>query len=86
MKVDVVVCDEIEKGDCVLFNLGYIFGYVIEVCMGYGNWLYGEGVVVGMLEVVEFFCILGNIFEFDVVCFEKLIVCVVLLMMLLDGM
>lgn len=52
LKVEVVVVDECEIGLCVLLNLGYIFGYVIEVEMGYGNWLYGEVVVVGMVMVV----------------------------------
>lgn len=49
LKVEVVVVDEREIGLRVLLNLGYIFGYVIEVEMGYGNWLYGEAVVAGMV-------------------------------------
>lgn len=52
LKAEVVAADECETGLCALLNLGYTFGYAIEAEMGYGNWLYGEVVAVGMVMVV----------------------------------
>lgn len=51
IKVSVVVVDECEGGLCVILNFGYMFGYVIEVGFGYGEWLYGEVVGCGMVMV-----------------------------------
>lgn len=79
LKVEVVVVDECEIGLCVLFNFGYIFGYVIEVEMGYGNWLYGEVVVVGMVMVVCMFEWLGQFCVQDIQCIIDLFKCVGLL-------
>lgn len=59
-----------------MFNLGYIFGYVIEVGMGYGNWFYGEVVVIGMCMVVDLFYWLGWIDKLFLECIINLIVSV----------
>ena len=50
-KVDVVAQDEFEssKGIRATLNLGHTFGHAIEHAMGYGNWLHGEAVAVGMV-------------------------------------
>ncbi len=49
IKADVVAQDETERGCRALLNLGHTFGHAIETEMGYGNWLHGEAVAVGMV-------------------------------------
>lgn len=48
-KADIVARDETEQGDRALLNLGHTFGHAIESYMGYGTWLHGEAVAVGMV-------------------------------------
>lgn len=48
-KAAVVAKDEKEKGLRALLNYGHTFGHAIEVEMGFGSYLHGEGVAVGML-------------------------------------
>jgi len=86
LKADIVARDETEKGDRALLNLGHTFGHAIETHLGYGNWLHGEGVAVGMLEAAELSRILGNISESDVARLEKLIARAVLPTISPDGM
>jgi 3-dehydroquinate synthase len=45
----VVSADEKELGQRVLLNFGHTFGHAIENVSGYGKWLHGEAVSVGML-------------------------------------
>jgi len=52
-KADVVAADEKESGIRALLNLGHTFGHAIETGMGYGNWLHGEAVAVGMLMAAD---------------------------------
>lgn len=47
-KAAVVVADEREAGQRALLNLGHTFGHAIETGMGYGQWLHGEAVGVGI--------------------------------------
>lgn len=47
-KAYVVGQDEKEKGMRALLNFGHTFGHAIEVGMGFGNYLHGEGVAIGM--------------------------------------
>lgn len=49
LKAEVVAADERETGLRALLNLGHTFGHAIEAEMGYGNWLHGEAVAVGMV-------------------------------------
>lgn len=49
MKADIVARDETEQGDRALLNLGHTFGHAIEAWLGYGSWLHGEAVAVGMV-------------------------------------
>lgn len=53
MKADIVSRDETEQGERALLNLGHTFGHAIEAFMGYGNWLHGEAVAVGMVMAAE---------------------------------
>jgi 3-dehydroquinate synthase len=48
-KAEVVAADERERGERALLNLGHTFGHAIETAVGYGQWLHGEAVAVGMV-------------------------------------
>jgi 3-dehydroquinate synthase len=48
-KAEVVAADERESGQRALLNLGHTFGHAIEAGTGYGTWLHGEAVSVGMV-------------------------------------
>ncbi len=50
LKADIVSQDEKEQGVRALLNLGHTFGHAIEAEQGYGNWLHGEAVAVGMVQ------------------------------------
>ena len=49
IKAAIVVEDEFETGRRALLNLGHTFGHAIEVASGYGEWLHGEAVSVGLV-------------------------------------
>lgn len=53
MKAQLVAQDEREAGCRALLNFGHTFGHVIETHEGYGNWLHGEAVAVGMVQAAE---------------------------------
>lgn len=86
LKADVVARDETEKGDRALLNLGHTFGHAIEAHLGYGNWLHGEAVAVGMLEAAALSEILGDLTAEDVARLERLIARAVLPTVSPDGM
>lgn len=52
-KAKVVASDERESGIRAILNLGHTFGHAIETAQGYGNWLHGEAVAVGMLLAAD---------------------------------
>lgn len=49
IKAEVVAADEREGGVRAILNFGHTFGHAIEAAQGYGSWLHGEAVAVGML-------------------------------------
>ena len=53
IKAEIVAADERESGRRALLNLGHTFGHAIETGTGYGNWLHGEAVAVGMLMAAD---------------------------------
>ena len=59
IKAEVVALDEKEHGIRALLNLGHTFGHAIEAEQGYGNWLHGEAVAVGMVLAAETSYVLG---------------------------
>lgn len=73
IKADVVARDETEQGDRALLNLGHTFGHAIETHLGYGNWLHGEAVSVGMMMAAALSEELGNISVTDIARLEKLL-------------
>lgn len=58
-KAKVVAADEREGGLRAILNLGHTFGHAIETAQGYGEWLHGEAIGVGMLMAVDFSARLG---------------------------
>ena len=53
IKAEVVAADEKESGVRALLNLGHTFGHAIETASGYGNWLHGETVAMGMVMAAD---------------------------------
>jgi 3-dehydroquinate synthase len=53
-KAEVVAKDEKESGIRATLNFGHTFGHAIETQMGYGQWLHGEAVAVGMCMAADF--------------------------------
>jgi 3-dehydroquinate synthase len=47
-KARIVALDEMELGARALLNLGHTFGHAIETGMGYGRYLHGEAVAIGL--------------------------------------
>ncbi|XP_021837924.1 3-dehydroquinate synthase, chloroplastic [Spinacia oleracea] len=62
-KAEVVSLDEKESGLRATLNLGHTFGHAIETGFGYGHWLHGEAVGVGMVMAVDMSHRLGWIDE-----------------------
>jgi len=48
-KADIVESDEFESGIRAILNLGHTFGHAIETATGYGKWLHGEAIAIGMV-------------------------------------
>lgn len=49
IKAEVVSQDEKEHGLRAILNFGHTFGHAIEAFLGFGTWLHGEGVGLGMV-------------------------------------
>jgi 3-dehydroquinate synthase len=47
-KAQVVAADEREGGLRAILNYGHTLGHVVETLCGYGTWLHGEAVAIGM--------------------------------------
>jgi 3-dehydroquinate synthase len=66
IKAEIVALDERESGLRALLNLGHTFGHAIETAMGYGTWLHGEAVAVGMVMAADLSHRLGSLGKDDV--------------------
>jgi 3-dehydroquinate synthase len=66
IKARIVAADEREHGQRALLNLGHTFGHAIENAAGYGEWLHGEAVGIGMLLAADMSQRLGLIEPTDV--------------------
>jgi 3-dehydroquinate synthase len=66
IKARIVAADEREHGQRALLNLGHTFGHAIETAAGYGEWLHGEAVAMGMLLAADLSQRLGWIDVTDV--------------------
>jgi 3-dehydroquinate synthase len=72
-KAEVVAADERESGVRATLNLGHTFGHAIETGLGYGKWLHGEAIAVGMVMAADLSRRLGWLPAADVARIEKLI-------------
>ncbi|MEY4298326.1 MAG: hypothetical protein RLZZ423_1505 [Cyanobacteriota bacterium] len=52
-KARVVAADEREGGLRAILNYGHTLGHVVEALCGYGTWLHGEAVAIGMVAAGE---------------------------------
>jgi 3-dehydroquinate synthase len=73
IKADVVARDERESGARALLNFGHTFGHAIESAAGYGTWLHGEGVAMGMALAARFSARQGRIDGADAERLESLL-------------
>lgn len=74
IKAQVVAADERENDLRAILNFGHTFGHAVENLSGYGTWLHGEAVAVGMLMAADFSCALGRIAADDVERLRQLLV------------
>jgi 3-dehydroquinate synthase len=65
IKAEIVAEDEREHGRRALLNLGHTFGHALEAIGGYGNWLHGEAVAIGMSMAARVSERLGTISDDD---------------------
>ena len=62
IKAEVVSADEFERGDTrILLNYGHTVGHAIEAATGYGRYLHGEAVAIGMMAAARIARDLGMI-------------------------
>tara|TARA_B110000444_G_C18837356_1_gene596798 strand:+ start:1 stop:969 length:969 start_codon:yes stop_codon:yes gene_type:complete len=73
-KARVVSVDEREGGVRALLNLGHTFGHAIETALGYGQWLHGEAVAVGMVLAMQLSVKLGKISDSELSAFKNLLI------------
>ena len=73
LKARVVAADEREGGVRAILNLGHTFGHAIETAQGYGSWLHGEAVAVGMLLALRLSVARGWVAEDEVPRLEALL-------------
>lgn len=66
IKAQVVAADETEQGMRAILNLGHTYGHAIEAELGYGNWLHGEAVSVGILMAAQTAKLLGKLTDTDI--------------------
>lgn len=70
IKAAIVMADEKEQnGERALLNLGHTFAHAIETNLGYGAWLHGEAVAVGLILAAK----LSNLSQEEINRIEKLI-------------
>ncbi len=58
-KARVVAADEREGGLRAILNYGHTLGHVVETLCGYGTWLHGEAVAIGMVAAGEIAVAMG---------------------------
>ncbi|SCC07696.1 3-dehydroquinate synthase [Gilliamella bombicola] len=74
LKAKVVAADETEQDMRAILNLGHTYGHAIEAELGYGNWLHGEAVSVGMLMAAHTAKLLGQLTQADIDRIKNLLI------------
>ena len=74
LKAQVVAADETEQDMRAILNLGHTYGHAIEAELGYGNWLHGEAVSVGMLMASQTAKLLGLLADKDIERIKNLLI------------
>jgi 3-dehydroquinate synthase len=72
-KADVVAQDEKEHGIRAALNYGHTFGHVVEHESGYGHYLHGEAVAIGMVMANALAVRLGLMSEVEALGIKKLL-------------
>lgn len=65
-KAEIVAADETETGIRATLNLGHTFGHAIETGSGYGEYLHGEAVAIGICQAADLSRRLGWLTDADV--------------------
>ena len=73
IKAKVVAEDERESGVRAILNLGHTFGHAVETELGYGEWLHGEAVGLGMMMAVDLSYRMGLVKEIVVEKTERML-------------
>lgn len=73
VKAEIVAADEREAGERALLNFGHTFGHAIESAAGYGTWLHGEAVGMGMVLAARFSVLQGRMPEGEAERLERLL-------------
>ncbi|RKS85046.1 3-dehydroquinate synthase [Orbus hercynius] len=74
LKAQVVAADETEQDMRAILNLGHTYGHAIEAELGYGNWLHGEAVAVGMVMAANAAKLLGHFTDSDIERIKNLLI------------
>lgn len=74
LKAKIVAADETEQDLRAILNLGHTYGHAIEAELGYGNWLHGEAISVGMLMAAQAAKLLGHFKESDINRIKQLLI------------
>lgn len=74
LKAQVVAADETEQDMRAILNLGHTYGHAIEAELGYGNWLHGEAVSVGMVMAAQTAALLGKLSVTDIDRIKNLLI------------
>ena len=72
-KASIVALDEFERGNRALLNFGHTFGHGIENAFGYGNYLHGEAVSIGMVMAAKLSMDEGHLSNKDTIRVENIL-------------
>lgn len=73
IKAAVVSEDETESGPRAILNFGHTIGHALEAVGGYGRWLHGEAVAIGMIAAARLSCDLTGLRPQDAARLERLL-------------
>jgi 3-dehydroquinate synthase len=64
-KARMVEADERESGRRMILNFGHTIGHALEAASGYGSYLHGEAVAIGMVAACRLSCVYAGLGEED---------------------